>query len=103
MLVDNALSDSMLNPRVLKERSNDKDEKEKEVEADVENNLKKDEDIDKNMIEEADEIDNGNEKNEMTNKEVNVRKSSRIRKQRMKINDDEIRECDDEKDPDYTR
>ena len=54
-------------------------------------------------MQEVDEINDGTDENEMTNKEVNVRKSSRIRKQRMIINDDEIGDCDDEKDPDYTR
>ena len=40
--------------------------------------------------------------NEITNGEANARKSSRKRKQRMTIKNDEIGDCDDEKDPDYT-
>ena len=35
--------------------------------------------------------------------ETGVRKSSRIQKRRMIITDDEIGDCDDENDPDYTR
>ena len=50
----------------------------------------------------VDKIDDGMNVNEMANEEINVRKSSRIRKQRMTINNDEIGDCDDEKDPDYT-
>ena len=50
------------------------------------------------------EIDNDTgEANNMADEKTNVRKSSRARKQRMIINDDEIGDCDDEKDPDYTR
>ena len=99
---------SMLNPRILEVRSNDKDEQEKEVKVDDDRNLERDEKEGENSVEnhemqEVDEINNGTDENEMTNKEVNVRKSSRIRKQRMIINDDEIGDCDDEKDPDYTR
>ena len=40
--------------------------------------------------------------NEITNGEANARKSSRKRKQRMMIKNDEIGDCDDENDPDYT-
>ena len=43
VLVDNALSDSMLNPRILEVRSNDKNEQEKEVKVDDDKNLEKDE------------------------------------------------------------
>ena len=50
-----------------------------------------------------DNIDDGTNANEMANGETNARKSSRIRKQRMTIKNDEIGDCDDEKDPDYTR
>ena len=32
---------------------------------------------------------------------TNVRRSSRPRKQRMEINEEEIGDCDDENDPDY--
>ena len=49
------------------------------------------------------EISKGMDKDKTTGEETNVRKSSRIRKQRMIINDDEIGDCDDENDPDYTR
>ena len=35
------------------------------------------------------------------NEEVNVRKSTRIKKNRMVITEDEIGDCDDEDDPDY--
>ena len=41
------------------------------------------------------------DENEVTNEEVNVIKSSRIRKQRTIVNNDEIGYFDDEKDPDY--
>ena len=108
MLVDNALSDSMLNPRILKERSNDKDGQEKEVEEGHDKKLEEDEKEGENNTEnhemqEVAETNNGMDEDETTNEEINVRKSSRIRKQRMIINDDEIGDCDDEKDPDYTR
>ena len=43
VLVDNALSDSMLNPSILKERSNDKDGQEKEVEEGHDKKLDEDE------------------------------------------------------------
>ena len=49
-----------------------------------------------------DEINDGMNVNEVADEEISVRKSSRIRKQRMIINNDEIGDCDDERDPDYT-
>ena len=55
-------------------------------------------------VHEIDETDNDTgETNNMADEKTNVRKSSRSRKQRMIINDDEIGDCDDENDPDYTR
>ena len=58
-----------------------------------------------NNIDDGTNAINANENtnaNEMANGETNARKSSRIRKQRMTIKNDEIGDCDDEKDPDYT-
>ena len=46
----------------------------------------------------------GNDVNERDKKEgipQDLRRSNRIRKQRISINPDEIGECDDEKDEDY--
>ena len=40
--------------------------------------------------------------NETTNGEAKARRSSRNRKQRLTIENDEIGDCDDENDPDYT-
>ena len=39
--------------------------------------------------------------NETTNGEAKKRRSSRNRRQRVTINNDEIGDCDDENDPDY--
>ena len=39
----------------------------------------------------------------MADGKTNVRKSSRARKQRMIIKDEEIGDCDDKNDPDYIR
>ena len=105
--VDNALSDSMLNPRISKVKGNDRDEQRKEVKIDDDKESEKGERVDENGAEnhemqEVDEKDDGMSVNEVADEEINVRKSSRIRKQRMMINNDEIGDCDDEKDPDYT-
>ena len=107
VLVDNALSDSMLNPRISKVKDNDRDEQGKEVKVDDDKKLGKGEKENENGAEnhemqEVDETNDSMDENEVTNEEVNVRKSSRIRKQRMMINNDEIGDCDDEKDHDYT-
>ena len=39
--------------------------------------------------------------NDKVNDNPNVRRSSRPRKQRMEINQEEIGDCDDKDDPDY--
>ena len=102
----------MLNPRVLKERNNDESKQDKEDESYYDEKLggdQKDEESNaendgNHEMHELAEINNDTgEANNMADEETNVRKSSRVRKQRMIINDDEIGDCDDEKDPDYIR
>ena len=47
-------------------------------------------------------IDNDTgETGNMTDKNTDMRRSSRPRKQRMEIDDEEIGDCDDKNDPDY--
>ena len=107
VLVDNALSDSMLNPRISKVKDNNRDEQGKEVKVDDDKKLGKGEkenenDTENHEMQEVNETNDDMDGNEVTNEEIKVRKFSRIRKQRMMINNDEIGDCDDKKDPDYT-
>ena len=112
ILVDEALNDSMLNPRLLKksdDQKNDENKQDEEVESDdTENDKKKEEsneEDDKDLeVHEIDEVDNETGGNNSTEGDkTDVRKSSRTRKQRMIINDEEIGDCDDKNDPDYIR
>ena len=106
VIVDNALNDSMLNPRMLRERYYDENKHNKmdasghdeKVEDDHENEERND---NHEMHEEAKISNHEDETNK--NEETGVRKSSRIQKRRMIITDDEIGDCDDENDPDYIR
>ena len=77
------------------------DEKMEDDKKEEESNTGHDEDHETHEIVEIDN-DTG-ETNNMADEKTNVRKSSRARKQRMIINDDEIGDCDDENDPDYIR
>ena len=85
VLVDNALSDSMLNPRISKVKDNNRDEQGNEVKVDDDKKLEKGEkenenDAENHEIQEVNETNDEMDGNEVTNEEIKVRKSSRIRK-----------------------
>ena len=102
----------MLNPRLLKksdDQKNGENKQDEEVESgDTENDKKNEESNEENdkdlEVHEIDEVDNETGGNNSTEGDkTDVRKSSRTRKQRMIINDEEIGDCDDKNDPDYIR
>ena len=105
ILVDDALSESMLNPNIQKievgnysdETENDKIEEEENQSIGLMNNN------DGNVETIGDELINDKNEDDETEDKViqNVRRSNRIRKQRIDIHPDEIGECEDEKDEDY--
>ena len=104
VIVDNALNDSMLNPKSAKERNLEDKENNREDASEYE---KKNEDacenIERNGNTEMHEEANINNHVEEANKNegISVRKSSRIQKKRMVITEDEMGDCDDKNDPDY--
>ena len=104
VIVDNALNDSMLNPKTAKEKNQ---ENEKHNRKDASNHGKKIEDAcesreRKNNPEIHGEVKISDHVEEANESEGNsVRKSSRIQKKRMVITEDEMGDCDDENDPDY--
>ena len=104
VIVDNALNDCMLSPQIkkkidqvnkrhAKEDLSDHDNKEKDVN---ENNEESNNSEMQEEVRTDDPVEDATE-----NEEVNVRKSTRIKKNRMVITEDEIGDCDDEDDPDY--
>ena len=115
VLVDNALNDSMLNLRTSKAKESEKGRQRKEnkpnddekseigesvVTGDAEDpGSKRVDDTDDGTNEVND--DENADANEITNGETKARRSSRKRKQRLMIKNDEIGDCDDENDPDY--
>ena len=102
VIVHNALSHAMLNPRLLKDKYNDKKKYNETDAADSDETVK--DDHENHGI--HDENETGEHKDDTVrtlNEETKVRKSSRIRKRRMIITDDEIGDCDDEKNPDYVK
>ena len=113
ILVENALIDSMLNPRLLKKTGDDDEKKHGENEPNnstVQNNRVEDE-VRRNDNTVGDTTTKMNELVEVSNDEsnaddevddsTNVRRSSRPRKQRVNINVEDIGECDDKDDPDF--
>ena len=117
ILVDNALSESMLNPRLLKKTGNTQEDDEKKQDEDEQNDRSGYDD----RVEDEEKNDENNAVRDTTNEmnetikvnidtsnaddkvdgNTNVRRSSRPRKQRMEINEEEIGDCDDKNDPDY--
>ena len=100
VIVDNALNDSMLSPKIGKEnQKNKKDEKENLSDhGDKEDATKnKERSNDTEILEEID--DHVEEATE--NEGINVRRSTRTKKKRMVITEDEIGDCDNIDDPDY--
>ena len=105
ILVDDALSESMLNPNIQKievrnyndETENDKIEEEENQSIELMNNN------DGNVEPIEDELITDKGETDETGDKViqNVRRSNRNRKQRFNIHPDEIGECEDEKDEDY--
>ena len=96
--------DSMLSPQI-KKKINQADKR--HAREDLSNLDNKETDVTENMVENNDsemqeEIITNDPVEDITeNEEVNVRKSTRIKKNRMVITEDEIGDCDDEDDPDY--
>ena len=77
------------------------DERTGDEEKDEERNARHDEN---HEIHEIVEVNNDTgEAGNMADENTNVRRSSRPRKQRMEIDDEEIGDCDDKNDPDYMR
>ena len=104
MIVDNALNDSMLSPQI-KRKTNQ--ENKRHAREDLSDHGNKEKDVTENKegsndSEMQEEIRTNDPVEDVTeNEEVNVRKSTRIKKKRMVITDDEIGDCDDMDDPDY--
>ena len=104
VIVDNALNDSMLNSKIGRESNQ---ENEKHDRKDVSDHGNKNEDACKNgersndpeMQEEIRTNDHVEEATE--NEGINVRRSTRTKKMRMVITEDEIGDGDDIDDPDY--
>ena len=107
----------MLNPRLLKKMSNDQKDDEKKQDKDEQDDKsgydERTEDKEKNEesnarhdknheMHEIVEVNNDTSNTgNMVDENTNVRRSSRPRKQRMIIDEEEIGDCDDENDPDY--
>ena len=101
ILVDDALSESMLNTNIKKiEVRNDSDEKENDnIEEEENQSIELMNNNDGNDETIRDELINDEE---IEDKVIqNVRRSNRLRKQRIDIHPDEIGKCEDEKDEDY--
>ena len=100
MIVDNALNDSMLSPQIKKKINQVNKRHAREDLSDLDN---KEKDVTENNDSEMqEEIRTNDPVEDITeNEEVNVRKSTRIKKNRMVITEDEIGDCDDENEPDY--
>ena len=104
ILVDDALNESMLNPKVKEhEIENDNNEtKNDEVEEDEKQSAESVNNNEGNIESLEDELTDKIEKNETSDKAAQiVRRSNRNRNQRYNIHPDEIGENDDEKDKDY--
>ena len=106
----------MLNPRLLKKMTNyQKDDEKKQDKDDKSGYDEKSEDDEKDEggnarhdenheMHEIVEVNNDTSKaDNMADENTSVRRSSRPRKQRMKIDEEEIEDCDDENDPDYVK
>ena len=104
VIVDNALNDSMLSPQIER-KSNQENKRHAREDLSDHGNKKKDVTENKegsNDSEMQEEIrTNDPVEDVIENEEVNVRKSTRIKKKRMVITEDEIGDCDDIDDPDY--
>ena len=104
VIVDNALNDSMLSPQI-KRKSNQ--ENKRHAREDLSDHGNKEKDVTENKegsndSEMQEEIRTNDPVEDVTeNEEVNVRKSTRIKKKRMVITEDEIGDCDNTDDPDY--
>ena len=115
VLVDNALSDSMLGSRTPNTKKNEKEEQQKEKIPNDDEIIEVSENMATNNGEDPEpaavvHVDDGTnninddentDANERANKENKMRRSSRKRIQRMTIESDEIGDCDNENDPDY--
>ena len=118
ILVDDALNESMLNPRIqeseVKENVNDQTSKTEEVIAEDNPEVALEENKKGNVQQDDTEItieaksrntDKDNyetvELKDDTKQDVDVRRSQRERKQRFNIHPDEMGDCDDENDEDY--
>ena len=104
VIVDNALNDSMLNPKIMKERNYEDDKHNRKdasdhVEKTKDDHENKERNDNPETHEEAKISNHIEEINE--NEGISVRKSSRIQKKRMVITEDEVADCDDINDPDY--
>ena len=100
MRVDNAFNDSMLSPKIGRENQENKKDKKENLSdlGDKEDATKnKERSNDTEILEEID--DHVEEATE--NEGINVRRSTRTKKKRMVITEDEIGDCDDIDDPDY--
>ena len=104
VIVDNALNDSMLSPKIGRESNQ---ENKKHAREDLSDHGNKKKDVTKNRERSNDpemqeEIRTNDHVEEATENEgINVRKSTRTKKKRMVITEDEIGDCDDIDDPDY--
>ena len=119
ILVDNALNESMLNPKLLKKAGDSQEEEKDEKKLDeneknggtryddtTTNETRNDENdtVEETTNEITEPIEIKNDENNTVDeaKDIpNVRRSSRHHKQRMDINQEEIGDCDDKNDPDY--
>ena len=104
VIVDNALNDSMLSPQIKKTTNQENKEYAWE---EVSNYNNKGKDVTETQEESNDseiqeEIRTNDSVEDVPEDEViNVRKSTRIKKKRMVITEDEIGDCDNKDDPDY--
>ena len=104
ILVDNALNESMLNPKLLEKADNSPKERKDEEKKDENEEIDGKGDDDTTMNEITEPIEMRNDENDTVDEaknDHNVRRSSRQRKQRIEINPDEIGDCDDKNDLDY--
>ena len=104
ILVDNALNESMLNPKLLEKADNSPKDRKHEEKKDENEEIDGKGDDDTTMNEITEPIEMRNDENDTVDEaknDHNVRRSSRQHKQRIEINPDEIGDCDDKNDPDY--
>ena len=104
ILVDDALNESMLNPKIQKiEVKNYSDETRTDEVVDEKQSTELVDSNEGNVESLEDELITDKVENDETGDKViqTVRRSNRNRNQRFNIHTDEIGECDDEKDEDY--